>query len=263
MAEKVKGKEAEVKQPTEQPPAEAPPEAETKTFTQEEVDALLVEKDKAYQGIQRVVSKKVEEIEGLRTQATESTGGVDTSALEFMLKDKRLQSQYGDADPMIPVLEAEITKRKNIATQKQQYQSWHTWKTTEKGKRRQLITDAGENPDDEKFDRVWDAFNIGVNSAEGDLSEADKRVARILGTGTPKAGAKPEDEEKRISDLVDVELLARLKKTPGFKTHEGVPSGSTGTFNIADLEGKDLTSLTKKEREGYLKAFSDGAVNIK
>ena len=254
-----RGEEVEVKQSAEQPEGETPPVAEAKTFTQEEVDTMISEKDKAYQGIQKVVGRKDRELDDLRRQQPKQVGSDDTSTLEIMLQDKKLQSQYGESDPMIRALENEITKRKAVATQNQQYQAWQDWKVAEREKRQHAIVDVGEDPDDPKFDTVWDSFAIGVNSPEADLSDTDKRLGRIL--GKPKGKTKSEDEAQRIEARAEALALEKLKKTPGWRDHEGAPSGAgQRTFTPAQIRNMSPAEYSKNKqaidealREGRLK----------
>ena len=262
MAEKVKEQETEVEEPTPTPEEQMESlktqlaEATEKATTAE---AVAEEKTKGFKRIQRQLSEKQKIVPRASTSGT-------AQALQEVIS--AMEAQASEAGEMNLATQTKLTlARQHLATVERQaaYEKEDAITAEVTVDLRNELIEAGVDPDSAQCDTVWDAVRI-ARMDNGNFDSAKSRSGRIIKNAKPKEDTvevKPEDEEKRINDLADAKALEILKKTPGFKTHEGVPSGSTGTFNIVDLKGKDLTSLTKKERAEWLKAFSDGAVNTK
>lgn len=187
----------------EEPKAEEP---QTKNFTQEEVDALVEEtrniEQEKYKGIQRSISKKDIQIEALQKQSS-APAQTDDDLLGMLVSSmKGKQNEYGETDPTIANLEKELASRKQRKQQEGQQVQWESYCTTEKAKMDARITEAGLDPDDERFETVDDAFAI-ARTTTADFSNAQKRLDRILNRATLKTPEKETPEavnEKKGED---------------------------------------------------------------
>jgi len=221
-----------VPQPT---PEQTPePEPQTGTFTQEQLDTELErvrqEELAKYQGIQRTIAKKDQKIEELtRTQPTRPRAkGVDQVA-QVMLEELRVQEkETGISNPRIPLLEATIAaeKRRTDEVAFEEYRQATIKK--ERAAIEQKIEDASQDPNDEKFDRVWDAFKIATS--DGDFNDARKRTDRILGqVKQPEKEGKElkETEEQRIERLANEKARKMMEEKGLLVTETGGPSATS------------------------------------
>lgn len=207
-------------------------EAKAKTFTQEELDAfkaeIEAEADKRYQGIQRVVSKKDQEIERLRKAQPRETG--DDTLLEVMLQDRRSKAtELGEPDPVIARLETELAQRKRKQTQEAQLR-WQEQVTQQhREKFDQRIQEAGLDPNDERLDDFQDAFEDAQE--DGRFGKAERKLNRILSkVKEPKGKGKSETDEERIERLAEEKLRAKMEEQGLLITETGGPSASSGSW---------------------------------
>ena len=199
MAEKEK--EAEVEEATTQSQVE---ETETpKTFTQEDLDAIVAEKDKAYQGLQKVIARKDQELETRKTQPK-----VQGNAQALKLLTEELASQtdeYGEGKSSSPRIEG---KRQEM---------------------RKKAEDVGLDPDGEEFYPVVDAFHIG------NLHEAERRISRILKRHETKKEKTVGKATSKTETEIRAEERAKVIDELGLKKQDGGgPSGTSKSF--AELE---------------------------
>ena len=184
------GKKEELEGTPLEPEVEPELEPQPKTYTQEELDALLGERDKAYQGIQRVVSqkdRKIRELEAPRTQPSKATKVI----LEEM---EARQTEEGITNPRIAQLRAEIAREEQAEGMETITREW-------RGKITDKIVNAGLDPSDEAFDDVWESFDVAY-AIDGKFERADKKADRILAKVKPveKKETKPEDFDKRLEE---------------------------------------------------------------
>jgi len=203
---------------TETADVEAPP----RTFSQGEVDAFVEAARKAeFDRINPTLSAQGIELKKLREQAAlpaqRGVSRVDELVLEEM---KAREVELGERNPRIAQLEAEIARERQMETIQKQRDAIEGYTNQWRGKLEDKIRGAGENPTDEKFDRVWDAFEIAYVK-DGKFERADERLDRILTKIKP---SKPEDEtfEKRLD-----EEKRKWMEEHGLLTSEtGLPSAS-------------------------------------
>ncbi len=129
--------------------------------------------------------------------------------------------------------------------------------------------EAGIDPDSAQCDAVWDAIRL-AKIDDGNFDSAKSRATRVIKSVKPKevkAEVKLEDEEKRISDMAEAKALEILKKTPGWKSHDGEPSGgSRQNYTMAEFRAREteIRSLPSGERAAARKelknAFNEGRV---
>ena len=187
--------------------AEVTPETEeTTTFTQEEVDAMLLEKDKSYQGIQKVVSKKDAEIQRLRKQTESSNPTVSNSALLKLIP--LIEGLGGDEiDPARKQkLVADLQGVKQSITDDQ----WQQQVKTRGSEINNLITDASLDPSSKEFRAMRAYFKQGsFNEAR---EEAEEVVARLK--EKTEAVVEPEKKPVKTEEEIRADVLKEFNLTP-------------------------------------------------
>jgi len=218
------GKKEEV-EPIEE---ETPVEAQTKTYTQEELEAQIAqakeEEQNKYKGYQRVVSAREREIERLKMQVAQPTSHADELLLEEL---EARQTELGETNPRIAKLRAEIAKEKQREAQQAQIQ-WQERMTQEwRDKFDQRIKEAGLDPDNEKFDDFHDAFEDAQE--DGRFGKAERKLNRILAT---KPKEKPVTDDK-YAKLLDEEKRKWMEEQGLLVTNAGGPSASSPSVKEA------------------------------
>lgn len=230
--EKVEGNTTESPDNTTETPdtGTLPLEPEPKTYTQEEVDAQLKEqydkinarlseKGARIRELEQKVVPKVstsgtaqalqEMIGAIEAQARE-VGGEISSATQVKLNAARQQLAMVERDAVFEKQEV-VTNQVIVDL-------------------RSKCEDAGEDPDDPKFDSVWDAIQIAKLS-DGNFDRAKSRTDRILKQVKPpedKKGAEPKEPE--LTDEQTERVVRKWKDKHGeLQTHEGAPSGASGS----------------------------------
>lgn len=221
-----------------------PPETQTRTYTQEELDAetarVRQEELEKYQGIQRTIAKKDQEIERLRKQAPEPTSSDDRIAEIILQEKKRRQAELGEVDPTIPQLEAELAERKRRAAQATQFAKQEAIVKDERAKLDKKITDAGLDPNDDRFLDVDESFNLAA-AYTGNFEIANKKLDRILKQVKPKGEnvEKPkegETEAEKIDRLAEEKARKMLEEKGLLTTETGGPSASSPS--VAEARAK-------------------------
>lgn len=247
---------------------ELAPEAQAQVFTPEQqtqIEALIAEaEEKGYGKSEKELKRKEGVILSLqeekRRKATtrESTIPQDDSVLlQTVIDDmKAKEAEDGEVNPRRAILEQELVNRKR-RTEVAQFEAYKQGKIAEEesGIKQQII-DAGEDPDDEQFDRTWDAFKLA--KVDGDFSDAHKRVDRILDKVKPKEketkGELTDDEKEEIA-------RSYLEKKGSLKSDTGGPSAGGGhTFTREQIAGMSIEEfeslkpeIDKARKEGKIK----------
>lgn len=241
--------------------------AQAQVFTPEQqtqIEALIAEaEEKGYGKSQEEIERKekvIKRLQGERSQKVttrETTIPSDDSLLlQTIIADmKAKEVEDGEVNPRRVILEQELVNRQQ-RTETARFEAFKQGKIAEEesGIKQQII-DAGDDPDDEKFDRTWDAFKLA--KVDGDFSDAHTRVDRIL------KEVKPE-EKKEKGELTDEEKeeIARsyLEKTGKLKSDTGGPSAS-GKPPITRAWLKTATVEEYKERQQEIDdAYREGRI---
>jgi len=218
---------------------------ETKSYTQEELDAFVEqakqEEFQKYQGIQRTVAKKDQELEQLRRQAPQAIPNTTLKGIVDEIERLQTREDYSP-DPAsqsrIAQLKGEIVREEQRVAQQQAYAQMDAIANQWRERLDQKIRDAGFDPSDDKFDGVNDAFTI-ANSVDGKFEKAEARLDRILGKAKPTQETKPkESEEEKINRLADEKYTQKLKDEGLYKTDTGSPSGAGSAIptNMANFK---------------------------
>jgi len=215
---------------------DTPSEPQTKTYTQDAVDALLLEEKKAYKGLQGVISKKDTRIRELETVPTPIEG--DDKVLELLVQNMRSKEAYGETDPLIPQLEAEVRARKDRQKHETQmrFQQGETNKAWDKINAQ--ITDAGFDPNDERFELVVEAFE-DARDFSGKFDRAYTKLDRILSKSKPEkqeTETEKDTAEKARKDLEEKGLLT---------TETGGPSAVSESFE--DFQKRYMKSEVSRD----------------
>ena len=153
-----------------------------------------------------------------------------------MLEEMKASQEYsGTLNPRIAQLESLLTVEKQKQTQDEAKQRMESYTQTYRQKINQKIIDSGQNPEDGKFDDVWEAFDIAY-AVDGKFERAEKKLGRIL---EKKPEVKPsgikETEEERIERLAEEKSNAKLKDLGYLNIEEGGPSaGETRWETVRD-----------------------------
>lgn len=236
--------------------AQAQPEPQTEAPTEEMLPRSVVEKQLA--GLHRQIAKRDARIRELEARTTQGIGGDDNvRTLELMLQSAKARAEeYGETDPTIAMLEAEIAKRK-ARLEQQKFQEYVQQQI--EAKRAEIegkIEAAGEDPTDEKFDTVWDAFDVGCVTA--DFSRADQRLARLLGSAKPKEQKAEEGDEETIGKKVEEGIRKWLVEHGYLNSDTGQPSGgAVRTFTREQVRDREFWEANKDE---ILKAHRAGLI---
>jgi len=238
------GKEGQVEQPSqEQPVVEVQPEAQTKTFTQEEMDTLFDEK---YKTIQRTLSKKDQEIARLSKQGT--------------------QTSKTPLDAIATALEAQGIPTDGIRAEAQrqdQIEKMDAYANGERQRLSQKIVDAGLDPSDSIFDDAWESFEM-TNKLDGEFSRVDKRVDKIIGSAKPEDKVEPKGTLEDLDKAIEERAREKLEKEGQLSAEPAVPSGGAvgQTYTVSELKNMGpkeyrkafpaVTDLLKAQSEGRI-----------
>ena len=216
-------KEEEVREETEPTEAESEPETETPNPDEELITLIAQAKEQGkleaqeqYKGIQRAVDKKDKRIAELEKSAPPPVA-TGVSANKAVI-DALEEGDYTKARAAI----AQEEQRQTTESQRQvQLQRQATVTREKQEELSDKITTANLDPDDEMFDRVWDAFKY-ARDVDGDFTDAEKRLNRVLSKQSPK------ETKDKPEVSTDVQEAARkmLAEKGLLKTETGGPSAS-------------------------------------
>jgi len=172
MADTDKGDERAVKDAPEQT------EVTPKMYSEEEVKELTKAADKArFDEDNAKMSRMGAEIKRLQEPKTQ----------EPRITSKVLDLMETGEDYTNPERQTAIRKLKEETQYQEKMVAWETGVEQKRSEVNQKIEEAGLNPDDESFDKVWDAFEIA--SQTGRFENVESRLDRVI--------SKPKKEEKK------------------------------------------------------------------
>ena len=212
---------------------ETPPkvEAQVPEPTPEELRASLVEAQAEIERKEEVIKKlQKRKGEALRTRQTtqftptpQSTG--DIRVLEILLEDKiRQQQETGVPDAMVPIIQAEITAKRQREFQQNQMAQWQARVNQEEATFSQKIDELGLDPDDEKLEDARDAFDMAAKFT-GDFERAYRKLDKVVKQVEPKAEAKAESEETKKQKWIEEGKRQALEEKGVLNIPSGMPSG--------------------------------------
>ena len=220
------------------------PKAQTEVVTEEpEIIALLKEAkaegkreaEEAYKGYQRVVSARENEVKELKKRLEEKPIAAPVTGLSNQVIELMERGEYDEAKKYVALQQQEQTRQ--AALQRQA--------TTTEGHRqriRQEIIGAGQDPDDEIFEDVFEAVDL-ADAWDGKFERADKKLKRVLKPKLAEA-VKQSDIEERARQLLEKDNL--------LVTETGSPSAASQSFKqVRDRYIEDPDN--KVNREAYLK----------
>lgn len=240
-------------QNVEEPEAEPKEQVDYDTKLHEAIAQVKAESEKKYKSLQRVIDKKDKQIQKLSQPQSQST-----KALEAMREELRANDPES---PRIQVIDAEIERiKKEGETLKQMReveQYTEDWRTKLTGK----IEEAGLDPEDDRFDDVWENFELHYQ-IDGKFDIAERKLDKIL-KGVNKVAEEPKKEEANLEKILEERLKEEKRKwmeENGLTEKEtGLPSGTTRTFTEEQIEAMSDKEYAKN-RESILEAYAAGNV---
>jgi hypothetical protein len=210
-------KETKVEQSTgatEQEAGTPPPEVQEKVYTQKDIDAILSEKDKAYKGLQKTLSKKDRELETLKAQS--QSGGATTHLKTLTEEVERVARESGGVDTS-----RLIALRQELEAEERRVAAMSIIET-ERQKLAKEISEKGEDPEDEKFDDVWRDFDFS-SMVTGDWNKPRKTLEKTLAKSKPKEAQENEDE--KVNRLAEEKARKMLEEKGLLVSDVNLPSG--------------------------------------
>ena len=270
-----KGKQEKVEQGIEKIPEqlEVTPSKELEAQLQApSLEQLQASLDEA----QREIGRKEDVILKLKEQRKQASGGRrttqftptptsgDVRVLEILLEDKvRQQEETGVPDRMVPILQAEITGKRQQEFQQSQMLQWQARVEQEEERFNQKIEELELDPNDEKLEDAKDAFDLATRFT-GDFERAHRKLDRIK--IPPKEGKeKTVKKGVRLEDLSDEdkeELKRQVYENDELlKSPKGEPSGA-GQMTFTREQIRDMSieeferlkpEIDKARKEGKIK----------
>ena len=261
MAKKIEGKEEIVEQSPKETPSEVtPPEVEPPSYSQEEVDTQIKEKlNEQYSKLNKRLTRLGEENKRLRNhpQAPQQAGQLNilkAQAAEL----KRQSTEQGVVSPGIAQIEAQIIQEESRLQEETTNQYREAMISDHRDEVEATLGDMGLTMDSDEAKSVKAAFGRGTEN--GDFSRMYYHLGKVK-------SKEAEPTPKPTEEQVQVAARKLLEKTPGFKTHEGEPSGgSRQNYTMAEFRAREteIRSLPSGERAAARKelknAFNEGRV---
>lgn len=231
-------------------------ELQAKTFTQEDWDAAKAELEERvrqeefvkYQGLQKVISKKDAEIERLAKQPS-NTKTMTTVVDEL----ERLSQSAYESDP---ASQARIsTLKTQLAAEEQRaYQENIIHQNQERIN--QEIKSAGYDPTDDRFEGVWDMFEVA--SVDGVFTRVDRKLEKVLNKiPVVKEETNVVDIEKLVEEKAEEKLRVKMEERGLLHTDLGGASGGEQTFTRDQIKDRGFWNAN---REAILAAQAAGRI---
>lgn len=181
----------------------------TKLADQEKISQKWETESKAHQA---VVTKKSQELSQLK-QRPARTSTPSKTMLELM-------EEQSPGDPRVAELKRQIDAEDALS-------NWNAKAEEARVKLTEKITSKGGDPDDERFDGVWDSFDLAY-STHGQYEKAHGKADKILSRTKPVE--KKEGEEDKKEDK-EAEIARKYLEDKGYLvTETGGPSASASNW---------------------------------
>ena len=207
--------------------------SELKTFTQEEYDTALAQKDSAYQGLQKVINKKDLHIGNLEQNLQGYDGlknTVNRLEIEMAYRKEEPEVEGESKTPNITEILKQSESRRQTEKNQEQFQ-----KNISDVK--ELIIDAGLDPNDEDF------AEAEFFATHGNFPLAKKKVKEVIGSKSSK-DTDPKDTET-LEEKAEKRAQEILREKGSFRAESATPSGRAGSFQ--EFEEKFLKGLIPLE----------------
>lgn len=232
--------------------------SEPKAITQEDLEKMKTEMKaeafKQYQGIQRVVSQKDDEIKRLKESLAKNT---DFSTLIEVAERQAVANGDSETLAKIAALKVAETEKKRVLAIEAQLAQQQQLTEQKRVDLESRIRTAGQDPEDVKFDNVWLAWELAAK-ADGDFSRAEKRLDKLL------AGAKPAEKpgEKKVETEAEIEERIRRKilEESGSLDKEKLGSPSKGSLPIFTEEQIKDKAFFNAHKLEIIKAQEEGRI---
>ncbi len=224
----------------------APPEKTVEEQLAEAKETGRLEAEEKYKGFQRKVSKterEIAELKELQTQPqSQDNNQLFTAMMEVL---KAPTSESGEVNPNIAKVEQAIaaTKQRDEYNRKLQVQNAATLKV--KSGYEQKIIEAGLDPTDDRFDDVWEIFDL-TDMNDGKWGRVEKKLEKVLKVTEKK---EVSGEPKETMEAFE----KRIREDEGKKVKEklGLLETDASTPQSGSLNDKD-----------FIQRFSEGKIDI-
>ena len=214
--------------------------------------SLAEEKDKGF----RTLQQKYDRLYKART-VDEPDSTVSTINKKIVDElDRQRNPNYAD-DPQsqerIQALKIELAKAEAEESRKAQLRKQESMANEAKESLEDKIREAGFEPEDEKFDTVWDKWDL-ARLADGKFERAEEKLTRILSRAKPKEETveekKPVETEEQMRERLEREILEERGLTKPEKVRTtGVAKNEQEAllaYNRGELPFADLPETVKK-----------------
>jgi hypothetical protein len=240
-----------------------------KTLTQEEVNQLIEnatqkardEEFQKYKGIQRVIAQKDKEIATLKNVSTSYPANTTSNLEPYKVMVEEMEAharETGETNPRVAQMRALIAEEERKTNAEKQRREVEQYTQTWKEKLEAKIAEAGLTPEDEKFDDVWESFDVSYK-LDGKFERAEKKLDRILkGVSkvpeVKKTEVKPDDDlEKKVQARLAEEKRKWMQENHLLETETSAPSAAMKQWK--DIEANYIADPDKPaNREAYLRA---------
>ena len=221
---------------------------EAKPLTAKEVKDMLSEH---YNKMNSIFSKQGAELAKLR-KAKAPADGTDQT-LEILLADRKSRKdEYGDNDPVLNQLEAEVARRKHAGKIQQQQVIRDERKEELYGK----LEEAGIDISDDTVTAELDMAIDLAYALDGDFTRAERVVKKLVKSAKPKGDESKMETEVQIRERIKREVMEEMGLT---KPEKNTPSGSGRTFTQKQIDGMSMKEYMEN-RDEISAAISEGRV---
>ncbi len=231
---KTKGEETPKESIEEPKEPETPPD----TLTQEEHEAKLKEALKEqYDELNVTLSKQGADLKRLREQAIQpsTTPRIGSKALEVLKADMEARQEFGEPNPRVALLEAEIVKERQREAQAVQEQTRVVQETIDGYRKR--VEGLGLSENDEEY---WEVHDLVT---EGKYQRADIKLKKLEGAKPPESKEQGEAEEDSFEKRLEEEKRKWMEEKGLLESETTTPSGSGG------LSGLNAETLREKMKD--------------
>lgn len=199
---------------TQDVPEVTPPTTQERTFTQADIEAAIEkardEELQKYKGIQRTIAQKDKEIASLKKLSESKQSGISLAPYEIMLEEMKTRAnELGETNPRITQLETMLNIERRKETELKQREAVEQITQTWRDKLETRIAEANLDPKDERFDDMWESFDI-TYGVDGKFERVEKKLDRILKGVTKEVKPESKKTEAPIADDIEKKVQARL-----------------------------------------------------
>lgn len=203
-----------------------------------------------YKGIQRVIDKVQRENKTLKEQLSKiQSQPADLDAVYETLESNARAAGDTEAAAKIAILRDAEAKRKQNSAATSKFIEQDRIIQEEREKLEVRMNEAGLDPDDPKFDRVWAEFKVAANT-DGNFTEANRLLDKRIGKkAEEKAEVKAVETEKQMRERIEREVLEKHGLLTPEKTHPAGDKESIEQLMTKDTRRMSLAELNEHQKK--------------